>query len=449
MVRTLLGKGVKHIYWVTAREVSPAYYSGWNGLTAAYKLLYSKYPVLNSQLRNATLRHPSLSIIDWASISDRTGITYDAIHLNNTGAAAYSQIAASTIVRSTNRKPAGTTTEFVVAGANGVPADATAVSLNLTAFVPRTTGFFTAYPCGGERPNVSNLNVQPSQTVASAAIVPIGVDGKICVYQSTAAHVIVDVNGSFNATSGFIALAPGRAIDTRSAGITAPNTERVVSLGAIAGAPLGPFVAVVNFTLLGVGASGQARLYTCGTTPPTHSSRNIVAGRVQSMMMVVNTDASGNVCVRTTQSAHVLVDLFGAFTADADIHPIPVHRAVDTRATGAIIAANMEHRYQVSGVGQVPSAIPAGVVLTLTLTNSQLPGWATVYPCTASVPNTSVVNVEPNHEQSNAVFVGLNPTGAACIYSSTITHATLDVSGWAGAAFTPLTPVRVLDTRFP
>lgn len=449
MVNTLLAKGVKHIYWVTVREVSPAWFSGWNSLSGAYKTLYSKYPTLNAQLRNATLRHPALSIIDWASISDRTGITYDAIHLNNVGAAAYSQLAASTITRGATRKPAGTTTEFVVAGVNGVPADATAVSLNLTAFVPRTSGYFTAYPCGGERPTVSNLNFQPSQTVASAAIVPIGVDGKVCVFQSADTHLLVDINGAFGATSGFVPLPPGRAIDTRSAGLTAANTERVVNLAAIAGAPVGQFTAVVNFTLIGGGAGGPAWLYTCGTTPPGYPSRNIAPGRVQNVMMVVNTDASGNVCVKLSQSAHFLVDLFGAFTPEADIHPITAQRVNDTRFVGGMIAAGVPRGLQVSGLGNVPGdPIPTGVVLTLTLVNSQLPGWATVYPCSASVPNTSVVNVEPNHEQSNAVVINLNPTGAACIYSSVNTHATLDVSGWAGTAFSPLTPARLVDTRF-
>ena len=65
-------------------------------------------------------------------------------------------------------------------------------------------------------PIVSNLNFVPDQTVASAAIVPVGANGKVCVYQSADSHVLVDLNGAFAADSGFIALAPARAIDTRS-----------------------------------------------------------------------------------------------------------------------------------------------------------------------------------------------------------------------------------------
>ncbi len=42
-------------------------------------------------------------------------------------------------------------------------------------------------------------------------------------------------------------------------------------------------------------------------------------------MMVVGTDGNGDVCVITNHPVHVLVDLFGAFAADADMHAEPEH----------------------------------------------------------------------------------------------------------------------------
>ena len=86
-------------------------------------------------------------------------------------------------------------TEIPVAGVGGVPADAKAVALNLTAHNPRGPGFFTAYPCDGPRPIVSNLNFVAGQIVAASAIVPIGANGKVCVFQYGEANLIVDVTG--------------------------------------------------------------------------------------------------------------------------------------------------------------------------------------------------------------------------------------------------------------
>ena len=55
-------------------------------------------------------------------------------------------------------RPAGTTLELQVTGQAGVPADASAVVLNITSAGARGTGYITAWPCGATRPNASNLN---------------------------------------------------------------------------------------------------------------------------------------------------------------------------------------------------------------------------------------------------------------------------------------------------
>lgn len=447
MVNALVAKGVKHVFWITMREVKPQYYAAWNSLTANYKLLYSVYPYANSRIKAALDRHPEMSIIDWAATADQFGLTYDAIHLNTAGAALYSGIAAGTILNVATRRHAGTTTEFTVAGVGGVPTDASAVSLNITAVSPRTAGYLTAYPCGGTMPIVSNLNFVPDQTIASAAIVPVGIDGKVCVYQSADSHVIVDLNGAFAADSGFIPLLPGRAIDTRNGPPPPANVPLVVHLGAIAGAPAGAFTAVVNLTGIGGDAAAGARLYPCDAAPPAQVARTIAAGVVQNLSTVVATDGNGDVCVTVSQPAHVLVDLFGAFPPSASFQAITPQRLLDTRG-GYPLFGGTPLAVQVSGVGGVPaSPLPSGAVLALTMVNPVGPGWATVYPCATGQPNTSMINVVSNHEQTNAVIPALDAAGAVCLFSSTTSHVLVDVSGWSGAAFLPLTPTRLVDTR--
>ncbi len=447
MVDALLAKGVKHIYWVTMREVKPQYYTGYNSLSAAYKLLYSQYPVANSRIRGALDRHPELSIIDWAASADQFGLTYDAIHLNPAGAALYSGLAAGTILNASTRRAAGTTTEFAVAGVAGVPIDAAAVSLNITAVSPRTAGYLTVYPCGGTMPIVSNLNFVPDQTIASASVVPIGANGKICVYQSSDSHVLVDINGAFAADSGFIALLPGRALDTRSGPEPPAGTPLVAHLGAIAGAPAGAFTAVVNLTVIGGSERAGASLYPCDAGPPPQVARTIAAGVVQNLTMVSATDANGDVCVTVSSAAHVLVDLFGAFPLGSSFHAITPYRLLDSR-NGFPLFGGTPLPQQVAGVAGVPgSPLPSGAVLTLTLLNPAGPGWATVYPCAADLPNTSMINVVSNREQTNAVIPALDGAGTVCLFSSTTSHVLLDVSGWSGAAFLPLTPARLVDTR--
>ncbi len=94
---------------------------------------------------------------------------------------------------------------------------------------------------------------------------------------------------------------------------------------------------MVNLTVLGGGQGADVRLYTCGTPAPHFSSRGISAGFIQNLTMVVATDESGDVCVTTSHSVHVLVDLFAAFPPDADFAPLPAQRLVDTRYVGGVL----------------------------------------------------------------------------------------------------------------
>lgn len=75
-----------------------------------------------------------------------------------------------------------------------VPADATALSLNLTVTQPAAPGFLTAYP--GVRPGTSNLNYV-DLTNANASLLQLGSGGTVGLYMLAAGHVIVDLNGYF------------------------------------------------------------------------------------------------------------------------------------------------------------------------------------------------------------------------------------------------------------
>jgi len=95
MVRRLTNAGVKHVYWVTLREIDPRYISAsaWRDVQR-----YSWYfPEVNERLRAALARHPGLTLIDWAAAANRPNLTYDAIHLNSNGAALYAQLIEETV----------------------------------------------------------------------------------------------------------------------------------------------------------------------------------------------------------------------------------------------------------------------------------------------------------------------------------------------------------------
>jgi peptidoglycan hydrolase-like protein with peptidoglycan-binding domain len=104
-----------------------------------------------------------------------------------------------------------------------IPADATALAVNLTVVGPRGRGFATVWPCGRARPDASTLNFVPGARVANNLIAGIGTDGNICVYTHADADVVVDVAGWFTGTATFVPSTPDRLVDTRIALGPAPS----------------------------------------------------------------------------------------------------------------------------------------------------------------------------------------------------------------------------------
>src|SRR5439155_18928503 len=78
-------------------------------------------------------------------------------------------------------------------------------------------------PSGPPRPNASNLNFVPGQTVANRVIVPLGTGGQISLFNfQGSTNLVADVSGWFTdgstTTTGshFASLTPQRILDTRS-----------------------------------------------------------------------------------------------------------------------------------------------------------------------------------------------------------------------------------------
>lgn len=443
MVGELVKAGTKHVLWVTLREVEQQYVtaSAWRGVQPYYWY----FPIVNQHLRNALSRWPQLSLIDWASIADQPGLTADAIHLNTNGAAQYSALAYATILTAADRVPAKTVQTIHVGGAGGIPIDAVAASLNITVVNPRQPGYLTAWPCDRAQPEVSNLNYEPAQTVAAGIIVPLAADGTLCVYAYSDAHIVVDVTGSFTAASGFVPITPNRVTDTRSSGLPALNAPIVVHTAAAPGLPASPEAVVLSVTTVEATTDGTITVHPCDQPPAAVPSRSFSNGATQNLVLISDTDANGDVCIERSADIQVVVDVFGAFAAGGDVHPLATTRLMDTRSGGAF-AAGAVLPAQVGGQAGIPAA-PTGVMLNVSADRPQGQGYFTIYPCAAGQPFASVLNVVPNHIQANSGVFAVDGDGRVCTFTSTPAYAIVDVTGWIGAGFTAITPVRLFDSR--
>ena len=87
---------------------------------------------------------------------------------------------------------------WAITGICGIPPGAQAVTVNFTATNTLGPGFLLVYPQGDTPPPVSTLNYLVNQTIANAAIVPLGTGGGITLVAGVSGtDLIMDVNGYF------------------------------------------------------------------------------------------------------------------------------------------------------------------------------------------------------------------------------------------------------------
>ena len=96
---------------------------------------------------------------------------------------------------------AGGTRSVVVSGtasSAGIPSVATSAVTNLTGVTPTSATYLTAYAGTAARPGTSNVNLGRGQTAAAHAVVALGSNGRIAVYNDAGVtNVLVDVFGWF------------------------------------------------------------------------------------------------------------------------------------------------------------------------------------------------------------------------------------------------------------
>ena len=433
MIATLAAGGVRHVFWVTLREVKPEFITA-----AAWRQVqpyYWYFPAVNDHLERALDRHPNLTLIDWAAVADQPGLTYDAIHLNPTGAALYASIMRQGVIDATTAAPGGSVTRVIVP--DQFP-PAQAVALNLTTVSPRAPGFLTAYACDQPQPPSSNHNYGRGETVAHSVIVKLGATSEVCVFTRTATNLVVDITGYFGAGMPALAGTSERVVDTRLEGAPlTPAIDRPVQFSGVGA------IDVVTVTAVDAAQPGFVRLAPCGSTTTT-STVNVTGPAAVPNMAIV--DRSRPTCVSASMQTHVLIDRFVSFASEAVVDLGEPRRVLDTRAGGGPApAAGTTLTLDAGALGT--DQLTTGVILNLTVTDAVSPGFLAVSPCADVATATSAVNYRPGQVIANLAVVEPNEAGDVCITTLASAHVIADLLGTTEDDFTGGVPQRQLDTR--
>jgi hypothetical protein len=219
--------------------------------------------------------------------------------------------------------------EIRVSIPSGIPGDASALAVSITAVGAATSGFLSVYPAGGVRSDTSVVNTdEQNDTRANAVFASVDRDGFV-VFRSMDTDVLVDVWGWFTGPSAplstdglFVPQPPRRAWDSRSTfdpihrGGTVEKQLLVEPAAAI----------VANVTVVEPTGWGFVSVFAAGTPMPDVSSLNY-RWRQPVAALTVSRVSDRGVAFYSYAGAHTIVDVAGWFTgaAAASTTPPPVN----------------------------------------------------------------------------------------------------------------------------
>lgn len=157
-------------------------------------------------------------------------------------------------------------TRFIqVAGRGGVPANAGAVAMTVTAVGASTNTFLTIWPTGTTRPNTSNLNTIGGN-VPNVVATGLGSDGRVALYNASGTvDVLIDVTGWYDGNGAVLGTTAGCQTEGLAAGVTATHAAPTAISAGMTGSP----IRTARYGQSGDHISTiQARLYALGYWVP-------------------------------------------------------------------------------------------------------------------------------------------------------------------------------------
>ncbi len=339
--------------------------------------------------------------------------------------------------RFTRRVGAGETITLQLGGRVGIPADAAAVALNVTATDTLWDGFVTAWPAGAAQPPSSNLNQRPGTIVPNHAVVALGAGGSISIKASSPTQLIVDVMGFYRAAGAtptpgsVLPLTPARLADTRTTVALAPGADLTVPVAGRAGVPAsGVSAALVNVTATDTTAAGWLVAYPGGALP-TASNVNFVAHQTVGNAAWATLGPDGQVRIRNGSpgTVHVVVDVYayavgGEVTMRGGFVPVTPRRLLDTRPTGVA-------KWTTYGL-DVSATPAAAVALNVTVTEPGAPGFVAVHPSDRPLPVASILNFVAGQTVPNLTQVRVGADGRVAVAnrSDARSQLVIDLAGY-------------------
>ncbi|HEY3750131.1 MAG TPA: hypothetical protein VGL80_13105 [Pseudonocardiaceae bacterium] len=336
-----------------------------------------------------------------------------------------------------------------------VPAQATAVVLNLTAVAPTTSTFISVYqfnemgPQPATPPGTSTLNVAAGETRANQVTVALTDTRSVELFNHAGTvNLLADVAGYYAPTggAGFTAVGPVRVLDTRNGtghgGSTAPvGAGRTITLDLSTRVPATATAVTFNLTAIGGTAASFVTAYP-GTVRPNVSSLNVAVGATTPNLVTVQLGPNRTVTLfNNAGSVHLVADLAGFYATGAGdlFYPIAQFRVADmlheflSTVTAVSLTENGSNEFDLST--WLPRTAHTAVLNLTGVDQGTVPTVLTAFAHGTAQPLTSNVNLAAGQATANAAVVPLSAAGQFDVHNgNAFTSLLFDLEGYFAPA---------------
>ena len=336
----------------------------------------------------------------------------------------------------------------------GIPSNAAAYSLNVTAVPQGSLDYLTTWPTGLTQPFISTLNSYDGRIKANAAIVPAGNGEAISVYATNTTNLLLDIDGYFlpssSSTLAFFPLTPCRVVDTRNpngplGGPTLVNQQMrdfpvLQATTCFQQVPPGvtPVAYSFNYTAIPQNGAplGYLTTWPSGQPRPVVSTLNASTGTVTANAAIVVAGQNGDIDVYPYgNNTDLVIDINGYFApASSGSQPLSLYsfapcRVLDTRQTTGAFSGKLTVDV-VTSPCEVPSTAQA-YVLNATVVPTGPLDYLTLWPDGQPQPLASTLNAWDGAVTSNLAIVPTNiNNGSIDAWAQGLTQLILDISSY-------------------
>jgi hypothetical protein len=349
-----------------------------------------------------------------------------------------------------------------ITGAHGIPANAVAITGNLTVTGQQQAGYASLTRVPQANPTTSTLNFPLGDNRANNVTSPLSSTGTVSItYKATAgkqAHFLLDVTGYFlnnDTGSTYKVLAPVRVLDSRAGplniGLTGPipaNQNKQFKVAGVKTVPASATAVTGNLTVTGQTARGFVTLSTAASpVNPQTSTINFPVGDTRANGVTIKLSPTGTLFVVykgavAGATIQILLDVTGYYTAAGDgsgarFVPLAPGRRMDTRLAAqpqglsGFFNANVARTLVIEPYQGVPVNATA-ISGNLTVVGQTRGGFISMTQATTSSPTTSTLNFPFGDIRANGVTGPLtDPAGTVGLVFKApngATHMILDLT---------------------